>query len=305
MFSNASNYVKGVDYVLLIIVGLSFLFLFLITAAMVLFVIKYNKKKHKKAVQIKDNTLLEITWTVLPILLVLYMFYIGWKEFLPMRNSPKDAMNVKVISKMWLWQFEYAGNKLSDTLVLPINKPVKLDLFSKDVIHGFFIPAFRVKEDAVPGKNNYTWFIPGELGDYDLFCSLYCGLSHSYMHTIVRIVNQEEFDKWLAELPVKKSDDTNAGYTTMEKSGCFACHSLNGQKLVGPSFKGLYGSVTEVTTNGESRKITADSIYIASSITEPNKDIVNGYLPGVMKSYKGIIKENEIELIKEYLKTLK
>ena len=305
MFSNASNYVQGVDYVFLVILGISFFFLILITALMIWFLFKYNKKKHPKAVQVKDNTLLEITWTVIPLILVLFMFYIGWKEFIPMRRSPKDAMRVKVISKMWAWSFEYAGNKQSDTLVLPIHKAVHLDLFSKDVLHGFFIPSFRVKEDMVPGKNNYTWFIPGELGDYDLFCSLYCGVSHSYMNTIVRILKQEDFDTWLAALPVKKSNDTNVGFKILEKNGCFACHSINGTKLVGPTFKGSYGSDVEVTTNGATRKIKVNSLYIISSILEPNKDIVSGYPPGVMKSYKGIITDKDIVLIIDYLKTLK
>ena len=250
MFSNASNFVHGVDKAFLIIFGISLFFLVLLTTIMIVFVIKYNKKKHPNAVQVKDSSWLEFTWTAVPMILVLFMFYVGWQGFIPMRQAPKDAMHVKVIGRMWKWTFEYPGKKQSDTLILPINKAVKLDLFSKDVIHGFFIPAFRVKEDVVPGKNNYTWFIPGELGKFDLYCSAYCGVSHSYMYAVVKIVPEDKFNNWLAALAVTKSEDNNEGYKILEKSGCFACHSVNGTKLVGPSFKDLYGSTHEVVSNG-------------------------------------------------------
>jgi cytochrome c oxidase subunit 2 len=305
MFSNASNFVHGVDTAFLIILGISLFFLLTLTALMVFFVVKYNRKKNIPAVQVKDNTLLEVTWTVIPLILVLFMFYIGWKEFLPMREVPKGAMEVKAIAKMWKWTFEYQGNKQSDTLVLPVNKAVKINLVSKDVIHGFFVPAFRIKEDVVPGKNNFSWFIPGEQGDYDLLCSAYCGVSHSYMSAVIRIVSEEQFKKWLTALPVKKSDDSNLGLKSLEKNGCIACHSLDGSKSVGPSFKGLYGTSIEVVSDGVTRKITVDSLYIQSSILDPNKDITAGYPPGVMKSYKGIVKDKDIQLIIEYLKTLK
>ena len=305
MFSNASNFVHGVDKAFLIILGISLFFLIFLTTIMIVFVIKYNRKKNVKAVQIKDSGWLEFTWTTIPMILVLFMFYVGWEGFLPMRQAPKDAMHVKAIGRMWKWSFEYPGNKLSDTLVLPINKAVKVDLVSKDVIHGFFIPAFRIKEDVVPGKNNYAWFIPGELGDFDLLCSAYCGVSHSYMSAIIRIVPNDTYTKWLAALPVKIADDNNEGFKILEKNGCFSCHSVNGTKIVGPSFKGLYESIIEVTTNGVMHKITADDIYIKSSILEPNKDIAADFQQGIMKSYKGIIKEKDFPKINEYLKSLK
>lgn len=304
MYSNASNFVRDVDQSTLIILGISVFFLVILTILMIVFVVKYNRKKHQKAVQIKDHTWLEITWTTIPMILVLYMFYIGWEGFIPMRQEPKDALHVKAVGKMWKWTFEYPGNKQSDTLVLPIHKAVRVDLISTDVIHGFFVPSFRVKEDVVPGKDNYTWFIPGEFGDYDLLCSAYCGVSHSYMSAIIRIVPEDKYNKWLAALPVKKID-TNVGYKVLEKNGCMSCHSTDGTKMVGPSFKGLYNTMVEVTTNGVPRKISANSEYIKSSILDPNKDIRTGYPQGVMKSYKSLVKDKDIAQIDEYLKTLK
>ena len=304
MFSHASNFVHGSDLSTLIIGGFGVFFLVSFTAIMILFVVKYNRKRNPKATQIKDNTVLETTWITLPVVLVIFMFYIGWKGFLPMRQDPKDAMHIKAIAKMWKWTFEYPGNKQSDTLFLPIHKSVRVDLVSMDVIHGFFVPAFRIKEDVVPGKNNYSWFIPGELGDYDLLCSAYCGVNHSYMSAIIRIVPQAQYDKWVKALPLKKIDNS-LGLKVIEKNGCIACHSFDGKKMVGPTFKGFYGSTVEVTTNGASRKIKADSIYIKSSILDPNQDIVAGYPQDVMKSYKGIITDKDIQLINEYLKTMK
>ena len=304
MFSNASNFVHGSDMSTLIIGGFGVFFLVSFTTIMIFFVIKYNRKRNPKATQVKDNIVLETTWISLPVILVLFMFYIGWEGFIPMRQDPKDAMHVKAIGRMWKWQFEYPGNKVSDTLVLPINKSVRIDLVSMDVIHGFFVPAFRIKEDCVPGKNNYTWFVPGEIGDFDLLCSAYCGVNHSYMAAINRIVPEERFKKWLSVLPLRKVD-TNLGHKVLEKNGCIACHSVNGTKMVGPTFKGLYGSSVEVSTDGTVHKVTADSTYIRSSIIDPNKDVVTGYTKGLMKSYNHMITDKDIQHVNEYLKTLK
>lgn len=304
MFTNASNFVQGVDNVFLIILGISLFFLVTLTGTMIYFVVKYNRKKKVPAIHVKDNMWLELTWIAIPMILVIYMFFIGWAGFIPMRQAPKDAMQVKAIGQMWKWTFEYPGNKQSDTLVLPIHKAVKIDLISKDVLHGFSIPAFRIKEDVVPVKKNYSWFIPGELGSYDLFCTVYCGLSHSYMTAIVKVMPQEEFDKWLAVLPVKK-EDNRLGFKLIEKNGCIACHSIDGSKVVGPSFKSIYGAKRTVTTAGAKREVTVDDAYLKTAVFEPNTDVVDGYPPGLMKSYKGLITEKEITQINEYLKTLK
>jgi len=304
MFSKASNFVNGVDSAFLIITGISVFFLVVLTATMIFFVVKYNRKKGKPAVQIKDNTWLEITWITIPMVLVLYMFYIGWEGFLPMRHVPKDAIEITAIGSMWKYEFVYPGNKGSDTLVVPLHKSVKINLASKDVLHGFSVPGFRIKEDMVPQKKNYSWFTAGELGDYDIYCTVYCGVSHSYMNAIIRVVSEADYYKWVKALPVRKVDNS-LGLKVLEKNGCIACHSLDGTKSVGPTFKGFYGSTIDVTTAGASRKVQADNAYIQSSIVDPGKDVVVGFPQGVMKSYKGIITDKDIELVTEYLKALK
>ncbi len=304
MFDNSSNFVQGVDSAFLIITAISVFFLIALTGLMIYFVIKYNRKKGIPAVQIKDNSLLEMTWIVIPMILVLYMFYIGWEGFIPMRNAPKGAMEVTAIGSMWKFEFEYAGNKMSDTMVVPINKPVKVNLASKDVLHGFSVPGFRIKEDMVPLKGNYTWFIPGRLGEFDIYCTVYCGLNHSYMMSLIKVVSQEDYDKWIKALPVKKADNS-LGLKILQNNGCIACHSIDGSKVVGPSFKGVYGTMRKINSNGAIKEVKVDDNYIKTSIIDPNSEIVDGYPAGLMKSYKGIIKDSDIQQITEYLKGLK
>ena len=299
----ASNFVEGVDLAFKVIFGISIFFLAGITAVMLFFVFRYRRSKHPKAVQFKDNNILEITWTVVPLILVLLMFYFGYVAFSPQRNVPKDAMPVTVISKMWAWSFEYEGGKESDVLVVPLNKPVKLNLTSLDVIHSLYIPAFRIKEDCVPGKENYMWFIGQREGEYDILCAEYCGLRHSYMEAKARVVPEAEFEKWLKELPSKAEEPE--GLTIIKKNACTGCHSLDGSKLVSSSFKGLYGKTTTVVTDGRERQVTVDDAYLKTSIYEPDKDLVKGLPKGVMKSYKTLISEDELNKVIDYIKTTK
>ena len=305
MYSGASNFVENVDLAFYIILGISFFFFVLITFLMIYFIIKYNRKKNKVAVQIKEKTYLEVIWILVPMALVLLMFYYGWKGWLPMREVPEDAMVVKTTGQMWQWSFEYPNGKVSQDLILPINEAVKLDLISTDVIHGLSIPAFRVKEDVVPGKHNYAWFIPQKIGDYDIFCSAYCGVRHSYMHSYVKVVTKDEYQKMLTELPDKPKEGEGDGLKILQNNGCIGCHSLDGTIIVGPSFKGLFGSTIDILIDGNEKKITVDEEYIKSSIYEPNKDIVKGFNSGLMKSYKDMINEEDIQKINDYLKTLK
>ena len=306
MFSNASNFVQGVDFAFLFIIAVSLFLLVFLTGLMIYFIVKYNRKKNPHATQVKDSTSLEVTWTVIPLILVLIMFYIGWEGFIPMRRVPADALKVKAIGMMWKWEFEYPGNKVSDTLVVPINKAIRVDLVATDVLHGFSVPAFRLKEDVVPRKNNYTWFKPGELGSYNLFCTVYCGLSHSGMSgELIKVVTQDEFDRWIAKVPVKKVLKDNVGFNALQKNGCIACHSVDGKSSVGPTFKGIYGTTVEVTENGASKKVVIDDEYIKTAIEDPNKQVHVGFPQGIMKSYKGIVKPDEIKAISEYLKSSK
>lgn len=304
MFTQTSNFVEGVDFAFALIFGISLFFLIGITAVMIYFVIRYRKNKHPHAVQIPNNNALEITWTAIPLVIVLIMFYYGYMAFLPMRTPPKDAMIVKTTARMWSWDFEYANGKHSQELLVPINKATKLEMTSKDVIHGMFIPAFRLKEDVIPGTQTFIWFEPKDTGVFEVFCSAYCGLAHSAMETKVRVISQNEFDAWLAKAPEVKID-AEAGLVIIKKNACTTCHSLDGSKLLGPSFKGLYNSKRIVIVNNNEQEITANEEYISNSILKPNDAIVKNFNKGIMQSYEGTLNKNEIQSIIEYFKNIK
>ncbi len=192
-----SEFVKSVDFTFFFIVGISVFFLVLITGLMIFFVFKYSRKKNPKAKNIHGNVPLEILWTVVPTILVLFMFYFGWRGYEEMSKIPDDSIIVDVTAQMWKWNFKYSNGKISDTLYVPINKPVKIILHSLDVNHSFYIPAFRVKKDVIPGRENTSWFKATEVGAFPIFCAEYCGLNHSYMYSEVIVLTENNFNSWL------------------------------------------------------------------------------------------------------------
>lgn len=191
-----TSHVESVDFVMLYIVGISVILLLGITAVMIYFVFKYNRKKGHKPVDIHGNVLLEIIWIAIPTLLVLSMFYFGYTSFRDIRVKPKDAMAVKVTARMWQFSFEYENGKKSDTLYVPINKGIDLQMESVDVNHSLYIPAFRIKEDVIKGKTTNLYFTAEVEGTYDIACAEYCGLDHSMMYSQVKVVSADSFKAW-------------------------------------------------------------------------------------------------------------
>jgi cytochrome c oxidase subunit 2 len=298
---NASNFVEGVDFTLYLILGTSVFFLVGITAVMVYFLFRYRKKKNPVATNIEHNNTLEIVWTVIPTLLVLVMFWFGWTGYRPMLTAPKGAMEIDAIGQMWKWSFEYPNGKISDTLIVPIDEPVKLNLISKDVLHSLYIPAFRVKQDVVPGDEKMMWFTAQKLGTYDILCAEYCGQLHSYMLTSIRVVERNDYDTWLVTEP--DTSDEHPGLTLMKRNACLSCHSQDGTKLVGPSLKGLMGKTEIVVIGDEEKTITIDRDYLINSIKNPNSEIVKGYLPNLMPSLP--LTDEELNHIVDYIETIK
>jgi cytochrome c oxidase subunit II len=305
MFSGASNLAEGVDKTFIFIFTIAFIFIVGITAFMIYTVIHFSSKKGIPARQFTGSIKLEILWTVVPLILVMMMFYYGWIGFAPMRKVPADAMKVTAIGRMWEWEFDYGNGMKSKELVLPVNKAVRIGLKSEDVNHSLFIPAFRVKEDVIPGYDNYLWFIPTFVGEYEILCTEYCGLLHSSMLSKARVLEQADYDKWFSEIKALVSKPETEGYLLLRNTGCIACHSLDGSKIVGPSFQNLFGKERSVIFNNTQVSVTADEKYIKNSILDPDSEIVSGYPKGLMKSYKDILKEGEITMITDYLKTLK
>jgi cytochrome c oxidase subunit II len=198
MIAEASNFVTETDTTFFIVVSICVFFLLLITVLMVVFVIKYNRKRNKKAVNVHGSTTLEITWTVIPTLIVLVMFWMGWVGYKDLSTPPKDSMIVDVTAQMWRWGFKYANGVKADSLFVPLNRDVEVKLHSLDVDHSFYVPAFRMKKDCIPSRTNIAWFRAEELGTYQVFCAEYCGLNHSRMYSKVIVLPEDDFNKWLA-----------------------------------------------------------------------------------------------------------
>ena len=197
MFSE-TTYVQQVDNAMIFITAVSAVLLIVITALMIYFVIRYNRKRHPIAVQIEGNTKLEIAWTVIPIIIVMVMFWYGYIGYDTIMNPPADAYKIQVTGKMWVWEFNYPNGIKSDTLFVPYGKPIQCDLKSLDVNHSFYIPALRFKKDVMANRPTKVWFQPEKVGSYDIACAEYCGLNHWNMYTKLVVMPQADYDKWYA-----------------------------------------------------------------------------------------------------------
>jgi cytochrome c oxidase subunit 2 len=306
---DASNTVTSYNTAFWYITGISLLLLAALTVTMLWFVYRYNKKRNKVATQIEGSTKLEVTWTVIPILLALTMFHFGWAGWKPLSKPPKDAMTVTSVARMWNFLFMYENGKQSPELIVPINTPVRINLISLDVIHSLFIPAFRIKSDMIPGRQKVMWFLPGTEGKYDIFCAEYCGLSHSYMRSAVNVLSQEKFDAWyidttkVSAVPEKAGPGAE-GEAIMRIQGCFACHSNDGSRIIGPSYLNLFGEQQTVIRDGKEVVITVDEAYVNKAISDPNAEIVKGYPRNLMQSYDGVLTGDDVAKIIEYLKSM-
>jgi len=311
MILGASTFVEGVDFAFLFILMIAGFFLVGLTIAIIIFLYRYNEKRHPKARQVKDSVALELTWTIIPLILVMGMFYYGYVGWIPMKSPPEEGIEVTANARMWSFNFRYENGRVSDKLYVPVDTAIIVNLNALDVLHSFYIPAFRIKEDMVPGlPNNRTWFQATKTGTFTIFCSEYCGLQHSYMISEVVVMEQDEFWEWYedpdAMVPVIPDDANLAllGRQVVERNGCLACHSLDGSTLIGPTFAGKFGETITVITGGQERQIVYDEEYVRRSIYDPDYDITLGFRPGQMLSYEGEITEQEVDLIIEFLRSL-
>lgn len=291
---------EAIDPVFMFIFTASALLLLGITATMIGFVIRYHRSRAPEPTsRVEGNLWLELLWIVLPSVLVLAMFYYGWAGYLALRNVPAGALEVTVKARMWSWSFLYANGKSSTELYVPVGQAVKVNLVSEDVIHGFYLPAFRVKRDVVPGMKNYAWFVASKAGKYDLFCSAYCGTGHSAMLGVVEAIPAPEFAAWLKQ----GQEEEENGHELLEKYGCLGCHSLDGAAKMGPTLLGIWGRRESIIRAGQEVEITVDEDYLRQAIREPKAELVKGFR-SIMPS-RSEISEGELTVMLQYLKGLK
>lgn len=326
----ATEIASHIDAIYAFLLWSSLISFVLLIGGMIVFVFKYKRRgPNDKTAYITHNHTLEFLWSFIPFCVFIFSFAWGWIVFHQMRSMPENGLEIHVVAKKWDWRFIYKngrevisgidndGNKTPATMVVPLGRPVKLIMASekvnpasnedpkdRPVIHSFYVPAFREKQDVVPGRYTTLWFQPTMLGTFNVFCAEYCGEGHYSMRAAVKVVKPEEYEEWLsgeaagAGPTLSMADKGKAIYASR---ACIGCHSVNGSASTGPTWKGIWGSM--VATDKGTVKV--DENYVRESILEPNAKIVNGFQGGIMPSFAGQLKDDDIAAVIEFIKTLK
>ncbi|MEX0680222.1 MAG: cytochrome c oxidase subunit II [Balneolales bacterium] len=273
-----------------------------IMITILIFVIKYRRKSEDDVTPvITHNSILEVTWTIIPILLILIVFSWGFRGFLNLTNVPGNAYEINVTAAAWFWEFRYPdGSTTMNEVFVPVDRPVKFIMRSEDYLHSLYVPDFRIKTDVLPNRYTTTWFQATDTGDSNLFCTEYCGTGHSEMLAIVHVLSAEDFQEWLdgdsgidEDMPLAE-----LGELTFTNFGCSACHTLDGSPRIGPSLQGLFGSEIELD---DGSVVEADEDYIRRSILEPSTQITAGF-PANMPTYDGRLNEQQIDGLIAFIK---
>lgn len=306
MPQGASSIAGEVDALFYFIFWASVFFFLLVVGLSIYFILKYRRREGREEAtsHVDYNIKLEIIWTVIPIILVVIVFFWGFKTYMKMQIVPKDAIEIKVTGRQWMWLFDYPnGSNSINELVVPVDQPVKLTMSSEDVIHSFYIPQFRIKQDVLPSRYTITWFEATKTGEYDLYCAEFCGKGHSEMLATVKVVSEDQYAAFLegagmeggAGMPLEQ-----VGKQVYSSRACNTCHSIDGSSNVGPTFKNAYGHEVELA---DGSTITVDENYIRESILEPKAKVVKGFQP-VMPTFQGLVSERQIDGVIAYLKSL-
>ena len=272
-----------------------------VMGAMVTFAWRYRRRsEHDRPQPVRESKLVEASWIAIPSILVAVVFVWGFRVFLELGIAPPNAYEINVTARKWSWSFTYPNGAASTDLHVPVNRPVKLRMISDDVVHSFFVPAFRVKADVLQGRYSYVWFEATRADTFNIVCAEYCGTAHSDMYANVVVQSQDDFEGWLVE----NMDDgsltpAQRGERSYELEGCWPCHSLDGTTLAGPTFLGLAGS-TRNFTDGTSA--VADDNYLRMSIVNPAQQVVEGFLPVMPQQYALDLSTEEIDALVEFIK---
>ncbi len=302
LFPEAASTIAGrVDTLYFFLVAVSLFFFLLITVLLTVFAIKYRRRHgDERPKQVHGSLGLELLWSIIPFALSMVMFGWGAVLYFDIYTPPPDAMNIYVVGKQWMWKIQHPeGNREINELHVPAGVPVRLIMTSEDVIHSFYIPAFRVKMDVLPGRYTSVWFEATKPGEYHLFCAEYCGTKHSEMIGTVYVMEQMDYQDWLAGATAAPQTMAEAGQELYNQLGCGTCHEqVDGAR--GPSLHGLYGNPVQLMT-GEI--VVADDDYIRRSILEPAAEITAGFAP-IMPTYRGQVDEEEILQLIAYIRSL-
>jgi len=293
---------------------ISVLGFFGLMGVMTFFIVRYHRSNNEKSAYIPHNALAETIWTVIPTILFVGIGVWGLWGFLEGEKVPKDAMKIHVTGKQWMWTFTYheddrnssgAEFKKAHYLYIPVNTPIVLDMTapSSDVLHSFFVPSFRVKRDVVPGMTSRITFTATKKGDFKIFCTEFCGTDHSRMRGTVRVVSKERFAKWKArELKEANISDPVELGSRVFNNNCASCHNIDTKTKIGPGLQGVFGSERQFES---AASVVANEEYIRESILAPNAKKVKGFGNVQMNAFGGILSEDEIRYVIEYIKTLK
>ncbi len=300
----ASEWAARVDWLNDFITYISAFCTIAITAVMIYFMWRYRRKSETQQTEyITHNALLETVWTVIPTIVCIFVFWYGFEVYHEQRTPPANAEEILVEGYQWGWNFEYStGKKGSGELVVPLGKATRLVMRSKDVTHSFFIPSMRVKEDVLASAYSYLWFTPIKTGEFPIFCTEYCGLSHSGMLAKLKVVEPEVFQDFINERSAEDLPPAELGKKLFTQKGCIGCHSVDGSAKVCPSLYQIFGHEVEFA---DGTKLVGDENYLEESILNPNAKIVKGYPPNLMQSYKGQLEDKELAGLIAYIKSLK
>jgi cytochrome c oxidase subunit 2 len=296
----ASTLAARVDALFFFLIAVSVFFIGLIFLLIFVFAVKYRRRsENERPAPIEGNVWLEIVWSVIPFGLTMVMFVWGALIFFDIYSPPEDALEISVVGRQWMWKVQHpTGQSEINELHVPVGQPVKLMMTSEDVIHDFYLPAFRVKQDVLPGRYTRIWFEASKAGVYQLFCAEYCGTQHSGMIGRVVVLEPAEFEKWLSGGATGMSM-ADQGASLFKRFGCETCHRPGGTNQ-GPTLAGLFGKSVKLQ---DGTTATADEDYIRESILDPRAKIVAGYQP-IMPTFKGLVSEEGLLQLIAYIKSL-
>lgn len=297
----ASNLAPEIDFGWTLAKIVAYVFFALVVGAMIVFVVKFRRRSDRdRTSALQHNTALEIGWSVGPLIILMACFLVGFQGYLASSVAPAGAYEIAVTAQKWNWQFTYPNGVVTNELVVPEDRPVKLVMSSRDVLHSVFIPEFRVKQDVIPRQYTTLWFTATEPGETVLLCTEYCGLQHSEMLSRVRVLAQDDFGRWLDDAASAAGGSPAQQGEKLFTMYCSACHTVDGTRRVGPALNGLAGRQTTLVGG---QVLVADENYLRESILTPATKIVEGY-PNAMSPFQGVLNDSQVDAVIAYLKSL-